>query len=51
MASKSSRSNKKKEVVKPKIDREKKRQRAVSYIFLGLSVILILSMVLSAVAR
>ena len=51
MASKSSRNNKKKEIVKPKIDREKRRQRAVSYIFLGLSVILILSMVLSAVAR
>lgn len=48
MASKSSRSNKKKEVVKPKIDREKRRQRTMSYIFLGISIILILSMVLSS---
>lgn len=48
MASKSSRNSKKKEVVKPKIDREKKRQRTMSYIFLGISIILILSMVLSS---
>jgi len=51
MASKSSKSNKKKETVKPKIDREKRRQRAMSYIFLGISIVLIISMLLSAVAK
>lgn len=48
MASKGS---KNKETGKPRIDRTKKRQRAASLIFLGLSIILILSMVLSAVAQ
>jgi predicted nucleic acid-binding Zn ribbon protein len=51
MASKSSKSNKKKQIVKPKIDREKRRQRTMSYIFLGISVILIISMLLAAVAK
>lgn len=51
MASKNSGSTKNKAIQKPKVDREKRRQRTMSYIFLGLSVILILSMVLSAVAR
>jgi hypothetical protein len=51
MASKSSKSSKNKESVKPKVDREKRRVRTMSYIFLGISVILILSMLLSAVTR
>jgi predicted nucleic acid-binding Zn ribbon protein len=51
MASKSSKSNKGKESVKPKIDREKRRVRTMSYVFFGISIILILSMVLSAVSR
>jgi hypothetical protein len=51
MAGKSPNKNKKNGTVKPKVDREKLRQRTMSYIFLGLSVVLILSMLLSAVSR
>jgi len=51
MASKNMNKNKKNVAGKPKVDREKSRQRTMSYIFLGLSVILIISMLLSAVSR
>jgi hypothetical protein len=51
MASKSSKSNKYKKPVKPPVDRDKRRARTMSYIFLGISIVLILSMVLSAVAN
>jgi predicted nucleic acid-binding Zn ribbon protein len=51
MASKNSKNTKNKATVKPKMDREKRRVRNMSYIFLGISVILILSMILSAVAQ
>ena len=51
MAGKNSKNTKNKVTVKPKIDREKRRVRNMSYIFLGISVILILSMILSAVAQ
>lgn len=44
-------STRNKATVKPKIDREKRRVRTMSYIFLGISVVLILSMILSAVAQ
>jgi predicted nucleic acid-binding Zn ribbon protein len=50
MASKNTRNTKNKTNEKPKLDREKRRVRTMSYIFLGISVILILSMILSAVA-
>jgi len=51
MASKNSKNPKNKVIVKPKMDREKRRVRTMSYIFLGISVVLILSMILSAVAK
>jgi predicted nucleic acid-binding Zn ribbon protein len=51
MAGKSSNSNKGKKPVKTAVDRDKRRARTMSYIFLGISVILILSMILSAVAK
>lgn len=51
MASKNSKNKKNNISVKPKMDREKRRVRTMSYIFLGISVILILSMILSAVAQ
>jgi predicted nucleic acid-binding Zn ribbon protein len=51
MASKNSKKNKTKVTEKPKIDREKRRVRTMSYIFLGISIVLILSMILSAVAQ
>jgi predicted nucleic acid-binding Zn ribbon protein len=50
MASKNTKNTKNKTNEKPKLDREKRRVRTMSYIFLGISVILILSMILSAVA-
>lgn len=51
MASKNSKNTKNKATVKPKLDKEKRRVRTMSYIFLGISVILILSMILSAFAQ
>jgi predicted nucleic acid-binding Zn ribbon protein len=51
MASKNSKNNKNKTTVKPKMDREKRRVKTMSYIFLGISIVLILSMILSAVAQ
>lgn len=51
MASKSTKNTKDRQAGKPKVDREKRRVRLMTYIFLGISVILILSMILSAVAK
>lgn len=51
MAGKSSKISRNKVSAKPKMDREKRRVRTMSYIVLGISVILILSMILSAVAQ
>jgi len=51
MTSKNSKNIKTKASVKPKMDREKRRIQTMSYIFIGISVILILSMILSAVAK
>jgi len=51
MAGKNNKKTKNKATEKPKIDREKRRVRTMSYIVLGVSVILILSMILSAVAQ
>jgi predicted nucleic acid-binding Zn ribbon protein len=48
MAGKSSKKTKNKATEKPKIDREQRRVRTMSYIFLGISVVLILSMILSS---
>jgi predicted nucleic acid-binding Zn ribbon protein len=51
MAGKSSKNTRKQVSPKPKMDREKRRVRTMSYIILTVSVILILSMILSAVAQ
>ena len=50
MAGKKSK-NKTKKAPKPGMDREKRRLRNMQYVFLGISVILILSMLLAATAR
>ncbi|MDI6769047.1 MAG: hypothetical protein QMD04_05165 [Anaerolineales bacterium] len=44
-------STKEKSTPKPKMSRENRRVRMMSYVFLGISLILILSMVLSMVAK
>ncbi|MFH2039841.1 MAG: hypothetical protein ABIJ65_10440 [Chloroflexota bacterium] len=51
MAGKNSKKTVNKATTKPKIDREQRRVRTMSYIFLGISIVLILSMILSAVAQ
>lgn len=47
----SSKRTKEKNAPKPKMSRENRRVRMMSYVFLGISLILILSMVLSMVAK
>ena len=51
MSSKGSKKKNKKIMKKPGLDRDKRRLRNMQYVFLGISVVLILSMVLSAFAR
>jgi len=51
MSSKSAKKKSKKNQKKPGMDREKRRLRNMQYVFLGISVVLILSMLLSATAR
>ena len=48
---KNTKNTKNKVTAKPKVDREQRRVRNMSYIFLAISVVLILSMILSAVAQ
>jgi predicted nucleic acid-binding Zn ribbon protein len=51
MTEKNIKNNSTRDSSRPRMDREKRRTRTMSYIFLGISVILILSMVLSAISR
>ena len=51
MSSKKAKKKNKNTPRKPGVDREKRRLRNMQYVFLGISVVLILSMLLAATAR